>query len=154
MTDTGRLAGFEQLAPRLAIGMAAFLLVAGFAIVLLGAEYYREREVSDGEMQARILASAVSAALAFDDRRGGKEYVDALEASPNVQVAAVYGANGKSFVAYTRTPETSPPDTAPTLRSEIVDSHLDIAMPVVQSGTRLGTVYIQFLIEPATRRSV
>jgi len=154
MTETGRHGGFERLAPRLAIGMAAVLLVAGFAIVLLGAKYYREREVADGEMQAQILASAVSAALAFDDRRGGQEYVNALEANRNVQVAAVYDANGDSFVVYTRYTDIASPGTAPTLRSEIVDNHLDIAMPVQQSGTRLGTVYLQVLIEPAGRRLI
>jgi signal transduction histidine kinase/CheY-like chemotaxis protein len=152
MTETGRFAGFERLAPRLAIGMAVFLLVAGFAIVLLGAQYTRQQEVAGVEMQTRILASAVSAALAFDDRRAGKEYVSALEASPNVLVAAVYDANGKSFVAYTRGRGTAPPATAPAPGSEIVESRLGIAMPVTQSDTRLGTVYLEVLIEPARRR--
>jgi signal transduction histidine kinase len=152
MTGTGRYAAFERLAPRLALGMAAFMLVAGFAAVLFGARYYRDREVAEGEMQAHILASAVSAALAFDDPRAGNEYVKALEANGNVQVAAVYDANGKRFVAYTRSPDIPSPQVAPGLGSAVVDNQLEIAMPVQQAGTRLGTVYLQLLIEPLGRR--
>lgn len=152
--ETNWFATVERAAPRVAIMMAGLLLLGGFAIVLLGARYYREREISDGEMQAHILASAVSAALAFDDRGGGKEYVQALEANGSIQVAAVYDANGLPFVSYVRSNDSAAPAAAPPLGSSIVQSHLDVAIPVQQSGTRLGTVYLQLLIEPTARRLI
>jgi hypothetical protein len=53
------------------------LLLAGTVMVIYNERSYREAKIQQVDAQARILASTVTAALVFDDRKAAKEYVAA-----------------------------------------------------------------------------
>ena len=71
----------------LAAAGAALLLVLGIILAILNERSYRERVLTQSEVQADILAASVSAALAFDDAPTMREYVDALAANPQIAAA-------------------------------------------------------------------
>ena len=90
MTD---LAGFWRHTPRLTALAVAVLLIAGGLMALASENAYRDERAGDVEVQARILAATVTAALSFNDRTAAGEYVAALSASPEFEAAGVYDAN-------------------------------------------------------------
>ena len=55
-------------------------------------------------MQARVLASTVTAALSFNDRQAAQEYVNAIRANPQIEAAAIYDSGGKLFAGYQQKP--------------------------------------------------
>jgi len=96
--------------PAVALAGVLLLLLAGGVIVTYNEQAYKDAKTQQAEAQSRILASTVTAALAFDDRKAAHEYVNALAVDPQIQVAAVYDANGNLFAAYSRTDaRTAPP---------------------------------------------
>ena len=89
----------------------ALLLAAGALIAFYGAQSYNAQKVDEADVQAQILASTVTAAVAFTDREAAQEYVNALKANPEIQAVAVYDAQGALFVSYARTADTPLPKT-------------------------------------------
>ena len=61
---------------------ALLLVIAGIAMVHFSEQSYREAKLQQIDAQGRILASTVTAALAFDDRAAAQEYVNALRRRP------------------------------------------------------------------------
>ncbi|HEY3564741.1 MAG TPA: CHASE sensor domain-containing protein, partial [Casimicrobiaceae bacterium] len=97
-----RIFGIERANfwPAVAAAGVLLLLLAGGVIVTYNEQAYKDAKTQQAEAQSRILASTVTAALAFDDRKAAHEYVNALAVDPQIQVAAVYDAQGKLFAAY------------------------------------------------------
>src|SRR5690242_16550656 len=84
-------------------GVAAVaLLVAAVLLALSGERTYRQSKQDDLEVQAHILASSVTAALSFDDQQTAEEYLQALNANPEIRVAAIYGSDRNLFASYSR----------------------------------------------------
>lgn len=75
--------------PLLVLGSLVLLLIAGGVAAALGERAYREQMAREAGAQADLLASAVSGALAFDNRAAMQDYVDAVQINPNVLAAAV-----------------------------------------------------------------
>ncbi len=138
--------------PFVAAAGVLLLLLAGAVIVLYNEQTYREAKTQQVEAQSRILASTVSAALAFDDRKAAHEYVKALAVDPQIQTAAVYGPQGQLFASYSRSADVALPakisEAAPTPTGE----QLVVTTPVRQGMAPLGTVYLQTTIDPISRR--
>jgi signal transduction histidine kinase/ActR/RegA family two-component response regulator len=122
---------------------AALLLVVGIVGALIAESDFRAQKVEQVRAHARVLASSVSAALAFQDAAEGAQAVVAIAAAPDVGAVAVYHSDGTLFVA--RDGQAGPPPSrAPEAPlAYFRDGYAIAAEPVLQSGTRLGTVYVQ-----------
>jgi signal transduction histidine kinase/ActR/RegA family two-component response regulator len=153
MVDTRKLLGMDRtnVMPFVAAGGVLLLVLAGAVMIMYNEQAYKEAKTQQVQAQSRILASTVSAALAFDDRKAAQEYVNALAVDPQTQVAAVYDARGALFAGYSR----SPGRQAPTVIRDgtpLDSDQLVVTVPVRQANTTLGTVYLQTAIDPISRR--
>jgi signal transduction histidine kinase len=143
---------FWRRTPAIALPIAFALLLGGFAVALYGEHTYRAQKRDELTVQAHILASTVTAALAFGDREAAEEYVQALNANPEIRAAAIYTADGARFVEYRRRSSGPLPDRLLPGAPPPGDQRLTVAVPVAQSGsTVLGTVYVQISSEPWAR---
>jgi signal transduction histidine kinase len=112
---------------------------------------YRNQAARQATVQADILAASVSAALAFDDEKAMREYVDALRVNRDVAGAAVYDAGGRAVVVFHRPGAPAPPARAPTLGSKVAGRRVTVTRPVAEQGAQLGAVYLETLPEPWVR---
>ena len=74
--------------PVVALASLLVLLVAGVAIAVVNEQALKVQTAREAGAQADLLASAVSGALAFDDRNAAQDYVDAVQINPSVLTAA------------------------------------------------------------------
>ena len=137
-----------KITPVVALATVIALLTAGGWMA-----HYLDRanaleEVDEDNVQARILASTITAALSFNDRQAAQEYVDALRANPRIEAAAIYNSAGKLFVGYRAATDIALPPTARPSAPHFADDQLVVAVPVRQGGTALGTVYLRSVTEP------
>ncbi len=94
----------------------------------------------------RAIAANATAALAFDNSDDAESVLAAFEADRHIAVAALYDANGNLFAVY---PKGTPPgefpvrpqEKDPTYRFE--SSDLVGFLPVIESGRRLGTLFVK-----------
>jgi signal transduction histidine kinase/CheY-like chemotaxis protein len=140
--------GTRWLTPVVALGIASALLLVGLVLAAFNEQSYRHQKNNELAVQARILASIVTAALAFGDRDAAQEYVNALGANPEVRVAALYGEDGALFVAYRRQGSQSLPDVMKMRDDYTEEGRAVVLLPVTQGGEVLGTVYLRALFEP------
>ncbi|HSH72865.1 MAG TPA: EAL domain-containing protein [Methylophilaceae bacterium] len=70
--------------------------------ILLGYEYYSFRKalITNIDVQAKIIESNASAALAFSDEKNAEEILSALRYSPAIQRAEIKLIDGKPFASY------------------------------------------------------
>ena len=141
-----------RLTPAIASLTAVALLVAGFGLLFYSERSFRTQKIDEVGVEARILASTVAASLNFTDRDAAQEYVDALKANPEVQEAAVYDQAGALFASYALPRNHPLPGRAPAIGMHLEDDVLVVAAPVRQGSATLGTVYVQTLLEPLSRR--
>ena len=135
--------------PILAALLAAVLLfAAGLMMARYEDQLYSAQQVKDITEQARILAASVTAAIAFDDRAAAQEYVDALAVNPELLAAGVYDGKGHRLAQFIRSGAGLPEGPANMLSGD----HLDVSVPVTQSGQTLGRVQVRASAEPAQRR--
>ena len=80
MTDDLKPRRGSRLSPLVTLIGAIAILVAGVAMAVYEEHLYKEQKLHSVEVQARILASSVTAALMFDDQRTTQEYLNALRA--------------------------------------------------------------------------
>ncbi len=140
--------------PLIAITLAVVLLVAGVSITIVAARSAVTQKRNEISVQGQILASTVAAALTFNDQVAAQEYVNALHANPEILSAAVYDANGNLFAAYARFPESQVPQRLQLQGTAVENDHLTVVTPVTQEAAQIGSVYLQALTEPASRRNL
>ena len=128
------------------------IVLAGMVRVIYNEQSYKETQIQRVQAQNRILASTVSAALVFDDRKAAHEYVNALAVDPQIRIAAVYDARGALFAGYSRAEGRPVPATVEEKGSLIEGDQLVVTTPVQQGNASLGTVYMQTAIEPISMR--
>jgi signal transduction histidine kinase/ActR/RegA family two-component response regulator len=128
------------------------LLLAGAGIVMYNEVSYKEAKAQQVEAQSRVLASTVTAALAFDDRKAAREYVNALAVDPQIQAVAVYDARGHLFAAYARDGEHALPAATAVSDPRLDGDVLKVTVPVAQGRNTLGSVYLETAIDPISRR--
>jgi signal transduction histidine kinase len=140
--------------PKIALTIAILLVVAGIVIVFLAARSYSAQKLREVDVEGQILGSTVSAALTFNDRTAAQEYVNALQANPEVLNAAVYTASGALFAGYARSPDAPSPDRLLIRGKMVQGERITVVTPVMQDGAAIGSVYLQVLTEPPGRRYV
>ena len=154
MIDLRTILGMDRanFMPAVAAAGILVLVLAGAVMVMYNEQAYKEAKTQQVEAQSRILATTVTAALAFDDRKAAQEYVKALAVDPQILVAAVYDARGMLLAGYARTPGVPVPASIHAARPTIEEHELFVSAPVAQGTTALGTVYLQAAIDPISRR--
>jgi signal transduction histidine kinase/ActR/RegA family two-component response regulator len=139
--------------PILALASLLLLLIAGLIIGVMGERALKAQLASEAGAQADLLASAVSGALAFDDRQAAQDYVDAVQVNPNVLAAAVYDEDNRVVASFARPGQPIPPVATPRDRlTRFQDGHLIVVRPVEQGGQRLGTARLRLLDTPPSQR--
>ncbi|HEX5454186.1 MAG TPA: ATP-binding protein [Stellaceae bacterium] len=143
-----------RLTPLIALTTAIALLIGGILIVYSGERSYRAQKADETEVEARILAATVGAALSFDDKKAAQTYVQALDANPEVEVAAVYDASGGLFAAYRRTAAANVPSAAPPPGVVLEGDRRISSTTTVARGTSppVGRVYVRAVLEPVIYR--
>jgi signal transduction histidine kinase len=143
VTRSPRLPPFWKHAPIIAGVAAVSLLIAGLTIAYVNEHAYRAAKIDEIAVDAQILGSSVTAALAFDDPEVAQEYVDALRANPEVQAAGAYRTDGTLLAGYARPPQTIPTtvDPHPPMFHGV---NLDIVLPVRQGDLSVGVVYLRY----------
>ena len=146
---TGGLITKRWRLPALASLTVLLLLAAGLSIIFQGERDYHERRENAARSHAEILAASVTAALDFGDVATAQEYVNALKVSRQILAARVYDARGRLFAGFVRTGTPSGPvRTTDAFGASVAQ----VNVPVIRSGTKIGTVNITTAIEPLSRR--
>jgi signal transduction histidine kinase/ActR/RegA family two-component response regulator len=131
--------------------MLVTLLGSGFALFLMGSAlityelvtFRRSLAVNIGVL-AEIVGSNSTAALAFQDAKSAREILSALSAEGQVREAAIYDNKGKIFARFPTSAPVSNFPRAPGVDGHRFEkAHLDMFRPIVQEGSRLGTIYLQ-----------
>lgn len=131
--------------------MLVMLLTSSVALLLMGSSviayelvtFRRALAVNMGVL-AQIIGSNSTAAVAFEDPKSAREILAALAAEHQITAAAIYDKSGRIFASFPETIATS--DFPITPRSDgykFERAHLAMFRPIVQEGTRLGTIYLQ-----------
>jgi signal transduction histidine kinase len=142
----------KGLTPVAALATALALLAAGIVASAYYERSYENQKARDIAVQARILAQGVTAALSFNDRRTAEEYVKALEANPDIQAVAIYDDSSTPFATFVR-PGAEPPPAMPARQPpSISKGHVTIVLPIEESRTDIGTVFVRASLEPYQQR--
>ncbi len=141
-----------RFTPIIALATVIALLTAGGLMARYVDHANAQQELDEVSVQARVLASTVTAALAFNDRQAAQEYVNAIRANPQIEAAGIYDANGKLFAGYKQTPEATLPNDARPGPPQFIGDRLNVVVAVTEGGTSLGTVYLRSFTEPFALR--
>jgi signal transduction histidine kinase len=129
---------------------AAILLAAGVLMAIYQEQLYSSQQIKSVRVQAQILAASAAAAILFEDHAAAQEYVDALRVNPELQGAAVYGANGRLVAGFAR--GTRLPPLLTGAETKFGDGYIDIAVPAGPNGAHAGTVLLRAVTEAPERR--
>jgi signal transduction histidine kinase/CheY-like chemotaxis protein len=127
---------------------AAALLMVGVALGARTELAYRHQAERQTAVQADILATEVSAALAFKDTSTVGQYVGALRANPDIAAAAVYDLAGRPVAAYQRADDSPAPSRPPPSGVRSTPRTVSVSTPVTEQGAPLGSVYLATVPEP------
>jgi signal transduction histidine kinase len=141
-----------KLTPAIALATVIVLLAAGVWMARYVDRANARQEVDEVSVQARVLASTVTAALAFNDRKAAQEYVNAIRANPQIAAAAIYDSGGKLFVSYQKNMDADLPADVRPSPPRFIGDRLVVAVPVTEAGASLGTVYLRSFTEPFVLR--
>jgi signal transduction histidine kinase len=117
----------------------------------------RRSAIEQLQSMANLVAGNVSASIVFDDQRSAQEILAGLRAQPQIEVARVYGTDGKLFAQYvsgtsTRADAvTQRPTHLNRDRPRIGDDHnfqffegyAEVFRDVILDRNRIGSVYIR-----------
>jgi methyl-accepting chemotaxis protein len=134
---------------------AVAVCVAGIGMLLYDLSVYRGSWAAELTTQATILAVSVAPALEFDDREVAQRNLEAMRIRSRLLIAALYGADGKLYAAYTRSGSgLLPPPTPPPTGEVVAGERVELSQPVVHNGEFLGTIYLRARYDVANRLSV
>ena len=130
--------------PLLARGSLLILLAAALAVTVLSERALKDQLAREAGAQADLLASAVSGALAFDDRAAAQDYVNAVQVNPNVLAAAVYDHENRLVASFVRDGETVNEIATPRpSQTTFQNGRLYVVRAVEQAGQHLGTARLR-----------
>jgi signal transduction histidine kinase len=138
--------------PVIAVSIAILVLIAGVTIAFATERAYQAQKLKEVTVQGQILATTVSAALTFEDRKAAREDVNALAANPEMLNAAVYDSAGSLFASYSHSPDLPPPAHLEADNPGLEHGRLSIVAPILAGPKTIGQVYLQVTAEPIERR--
>jgi two-component system, sensor histidine kinase and response regulator len=101
---------------------------------------------ADVGTMADVVSANTTAALMFDDQLSAEETLRSLRYRNNVSSAALYNRRGARVSYYARAARV-PAAQLDALRVGAHDGVYSAIRPVVQNGTRIGTVYVEASLE-------
>lgn len=131
--------------------MLGMLLTSSVALLLMGTAvityelvtFRRALAVNIGVL-AQIIGSNSTAAIAFDDPKSAREILAALSAEHQITAAAIYDKDGRLFASFPEKVAVSEfPEKPGRQGYRFERAHLAMFKPILQEGTRLGTIYLQ-----------
>jgi PAS domain S-box-containing protein len=122
---------------------AMSLLVAGIAMLARDLSTYRQSWAADLAVEARILANSTMPALAFDDPGAARAALAALQARPEVLVAALYGTQGTLYATYSRSDQVAPPSLPILSSPKIFGEQVEVTQRIAKDHEYLGTIYLR-----------
>lgn len=126
--------------------LTSTIVVVIACAVFLTVEYfgYRSSLIHTVTTLARITADNSTAAIAFSDKKGATQNLEALRAEPQIIAAVLYDAEGQIFAQFSTRPDevskSSPTDPA-GVRME--RGYVIGVQPVTESSRQLGTLHLQ-----------
>jgi len=154
MTQAHRNVGRWRLLPPLALVGAVVLLLAGVLLAMQREQLYHTQKEREIGIQAEILATTVSAAVAFNDRPAAQEYVAAFGVNPEIRLAAIYAGDGSLFAGFARPPAGMPAAVGRAHAPRVEDGYLEVVVPVTTGGQPFGSVLMQMTIQPPLQRAL
>jgi signal transduction histidine kinase len=132
-------------------GLVALALLAfGLFVIFQNNSIYQAQKLTETRVQAEILAAGVTAALDFGDAQTAQESVDALRFNPQIDAAGVYTRQGILFSGYERSAGLLP--AVPLDGEPKGQNSVEVVVPVLRDGERIGSVYLAAMLEPVSRR--
>jgi methyl-accepting chemotaxis protein len=136
------------------LAIAIALLLAGSIVIVYDNFAYQTQKTREISVQAKILATTVTASLEFKDPKAAQEYLNALEANAEIVAAGVYAADGSIFANYSRVGDSSRPlpTRAGSPGQGFEGNELAGFWPVTQGQRPVGTVYLRVNAESSATR--
>ncbi|HWE99867.1 MAG TPA: ATP-binding protein [Caulobacteraceae bacterium] len=134
----------------LVVAGAVALLIASLTIAALNEDAYRRQISQSAQVQARVLARTVTAAVAFNDRPALRQYLDAVSANPAVAQVAVFDEKGQLVEGQSNT--SLPGSVAEARGFEPGRTGVRVIVPVIEQGAKLGEVYLAYRTTPMFER--
>ena len=129
------------------------LLVTVVAFMVYDLVTFRKIMVQNLGIQARMIADNSTAALAFRNETDAANVLASLRSEPQIVAAAIYDGQGKLFAKYPAQVLDADLPGKPQARShQFEKSHLILFQPVIQSGTKLGTLYLKSDVTALSQR--
>lgn len=130
-----------------AFGAAILVLAIGLLLAFLNENAYRAQKLREVEVQVRILADGVTAPMMFADDSTAQDFVNALDANPQVLRADVFDARGRLFVSFDRSGQSAG-GAAPALASAHFNGqYVEVAQAIERDKTRYGVVFLRVQAE-------
>jgi signal transduction histidine kinase/CheY-like chemotaxis protein len=139
--------------PLIAIMIAIAIVVVSFSLAVYNEQATKAEKMRQTNVQALILAGTVAAPLAFDDKDAAAEYIGALKANPEIEVAGAYDIHGH-VVAGFHQPGFDLPASSHSRPPFSIGRNLIVTAQVKQGGTVLGSVYLRTATETFARRAL
>jgi len=133
VTLSARLQRINRSALLLAMAiLAAVVVIASFTLGLMDL-------VRSSQIQARVLAENISAAIVFEDTKAAREMLQSLRHAPDIQAATLFRARGKVFSTWQRDGYIRPAPT--TLQSLLIrPSFVMLRQPVSVNEMVVGNL--------------
>ena len=135
------------------LASVAVALVTVVAFVVCDVMTFEQAIVRNLTSEGRLIAENSAAALAFNDPEDADNVLASLRTEPHVVAAAIYDQKGQLFAKY---PGEIPNDRLPPKPEgwayKFQNHSLCIYQPVVHSGAKLGTIYLQSDLGALTQR--
>lgn len=131
----------------LATSSAALLLACA---VILAVQFagYRRNLIQNVSTLARILAENSTASIAFGDAAAAQQTLNALQAEPQITMAALFAPDGSILARYVAGPDEHLPQSPPAMDGVRIDGRRIVAVqPVIEGSRRLGTLYMRASLE-------
>jgi PAS domain S-box-containing protein len=132
-----------KLVAVLVVTTGTALLVTGIFLSIYALTSYRSSWRADLGTEASILALSTGPALAFDDQKVATRNLAALQARPEISVAALYDAHGNLYAQFRRPGENFPSSRLELTGNRVSGGAVEFTQPLAWNGERLGTLYLR-----------
>jgi len=140
--------------------MAIILGVTGAALLFTCAAFatyeffsFRRSTVENLAMLGSVIAANSTASLAFDNPADATEILSALRAEKHVTAAVIYTDGGRVFATYpSALDRRAIPRPVLESKDQVTPASVSTFRPIVASGHRLGTLYLEADLGAITER--
>lgn len=146
----------RKLVTAMMLTSTTVLLITGVALILYDGISFRQSLARGLTTRAQILASNLTAALAFDNPDDSRQLLSGLKSDPSTELAAVYDRRGQLFSSYSGRSSLAPAPAAlansGSTGARFEGSAVVITVPVIQDGRPLGTLVLKSDLEALIKR--